>query len=41
MQQLLADEGIKDINFFAIRRTLVGESGLDEKIEALKSFITA
>jgi predicted secreted protein len=41
MQQLLAVEGIMDINFFAIRRTLVGESGLNEKIEALNSFINA
>lgn len=41
MQQLLASEDIKGINFFAIRRTLVGENGLNEKIEALNSFINA
>ncbi len=39
LQQLLAFEGIQDIRFFAIRRTLVGERDLDSKIESLKSFI--
>lgn len=39
MQQLLASEGIQDINFFAIRRTLEGETDLDSKIETLKSYI--
>jgi len=41
MQQLLASEGIQDIRFFGIRRTLVGETGLEEKIESLKTFIHA
>ena len=39
LQQLLASEGIQDVNFFAIRRTLIGENDLDEKIETLKSYI--
>jgi predicted secreted protein/putative sterol carrier protein len=39
MQQLLAAESIQDIRFFAIRRTLVGETDLDSKIETLKSLI--
>ena len=41
MQQLLASEGISDISFFAIRRTLVGETGEEEKLESLKTFIQA
>ena len=39
LQNLLAKEGIDDIRFFAVRRTLIGENGLDEKIEALQAFI--
>jgi len=39
LQKLLADEQITDIRFFAVRRTLIGESGLDEKVESLKTFI--
>ena len=39
LQKLLADEQITDIRFFAVRRTLIGESGLDEKVEALQTFI--
>ena len=39
LQKLLADEQITDIRFFAVRRTLIGESGLDEKVEALNTFI--
>jgi predicted secreted protein len=39
LQNLLAGEGINDIRFFAVRRTLIGESGLDEKIEAVRTFI--
>ena len=41
MQHLLASEGIHDIRFFGIRRTLVGETGLDKKIDSLKTFIQA
>ena len=39
LQDLLAKEGLDDIRFFAVRRTLIGESGLDEKIEAVRTFI--
>ena len=41
MQQLLAAESIQDIRFFGIRRTLVGETGLEEKLESLRTFIQA
>jgi hypothetical protein len=41
MQQLLASIGIHDIRFFGIRRALVGETGLEEKIKSLKTFIHA
>jgi predicted secreted protein len=39
LQRLLQQEGIPGIRFFAVRRTLIGESGLEEKIEALKTYI--
>jgi predicted secreted protein len=39
LQDLLQKAQIDDIRFFAVRRTLIGESDLDEKIESLKSFI--
>jgi len=39
LQDLLQKAQIDDIRFFAVRRTLIGESDLDEKIETLKSFI--
>jgi predicted secreted protein/putative sterol carrier protein len=41
LQQLLASEGIHDIHFFGIRRTLVGETGLEDKLESLRTFIHA
>ncbi|MCJ7693976.1 MAG: hypothetical protein MUO40_00970 [Anaerolineaceae bacterium] len=39
LQDLLAKEGINHIRFFAVRRTLIGESGLEEKIESVRNFI--
>lgn len=39
LQKLLKDAEIDDIRFFAVRRTLSGETDLDEKIESLKFFI--
>ncbi len=39
LKYLLTSEGIDDIRFFAVRRTLIGEAGLDEKIAALRDFI--
>lgn len=39
LQKLLINEGISDLRFFAIRRSLIGESDLEEKIEVLKSYI--
>lgn len=39
LRDLLTNEGIDDIRFFAVRRTLIGETGLDDKIAALRDFI--
>ena len=39
LQKLLAAEGISDINIFGVRRLMIGESGLEERIEYLKSQI--
>jgi len=39
LQKILAEDHIDDIRFFAVRRTLIGESGLDDKIEALQTFV--
>jgi predicted secreted protein len=39
LQKLLSENGITDIHIFGIRRLLVGEDGLDERVELLKSQI--
>lgn len=39
LQKLLKQEEIDDIRFFGVRRTLIGESDLDEKIASLEEFV--
>ncbi len=41
LQKLLNQAQIEDIRFFGVRRTLIGESDLDEKIVSLQAFIQA
>ena len=39
LKKLLEGEGIADLPFFAMRRTLTGESDLNEKLDVLKTYI--
>ena len=41
LQKLLTAEGITDIDIFGVRRLMIGESGLEERVEYLKSKVSA
>ena len=39
LKKLLAENGLSDIRVFAIRRMMIGESGLEERMEQLRGYI--
>ena len=39
LQKLLAEKGISGVHFFAVRRLLVGEKGIEERLEYVRSQI--
>jgi len=39
LQSLLAERGIKEVHFFGVRRLLVGEPGIEERLERVRSQI--
>ena len=41
LRKLLAENGLADIRIFAVRRMLIGEPGLEERMAQLREYITA
>ena len=39
LKKLLAENDLSDIRIFAIRRMMIGESGLEERMEQLRGYI--
>jgi hypothetical protein len=41
LKKLLAENGLSDIRIFAVRRLLIGEPGLEERMAQLREYIAA